>query len=122
MFKSTRALIGAAAMAAMIPFATPAAAGDTCSIVADAAGNAANMRLAGASQTDTARAASVWFSEFINSPAATSSMSNAERRAFAANWSTVATKMIQLVYTIPKKDLRSDRHVAEVVYGMCARG
>lgn len=122
MFKNTRALIGAAALAVMLPMAGAASANESCAIIADAAGNAANMRLAGASQRETANAASVWFTGYINGPEATRNLSNAERRAFAHSWSIVATRMIQLVYTVPREHLLNDGFVAETFYRMCLKG
>lgn len=122
MFKNTRSLIGAAALAIMLPMASLAATNESCTIIADAARNATKMRLAGASQQATAHSATVWFTRFINDREVMRNLSNAERRAFAHNWSSVATRMIQIVYTIPRERLLSDGFVAETFYRACMEG
>lgn len=117
-----KGLISAAALAAIVPAAGAGTINERCALVADAAGNAAHMRLDGASQKETAKSASIWFSKLINSPKAVAKMSDGERRAFSDEWAGMATQMIRLVYSLPKKDLRSDEHVAKTVYRMCVRG
>lgn len=95
------------------------AADPVCAMMGDAVGNAAAMRAAGATQHETARAATNFGSAMINKPEVQASFTNQERRAFAQDWGYMASRMIQLVYSMPKKHLSDPAMLANITYELC---
>lgn len=119
-----KTLVTAALMAAVVaPAASVAAGANTaevaCYLAADAAAGAAVRRLGGLTQEQTAQEATEFFTTQINSPEASRKFSNEERREIAAYWGDLATGMIRLVYSLPKKDLQDPVKVAGGVYVAC---